>query len=211
MLQVGWPDRWPDPNAFLPTPAGGRDHVWVDVVDLAAWGAGATALLVLGGLVGGAVAGRTRPLGLLWDLMCFLPRAGHPYGPPCYAERVVPELVRRYHEWLDGGPERRVVVSAHSLGAVLAVASLLAARVELGPGCLRRLALLTYGVQLRPYFGRIFPELLGPARPRDRAGTRRPGVVRRPVGGARRRGPRRRPPRDRAGGRGRPDDACARC
>ena len=160
------PGRWPDPAAFTVVPGQG-EPLWLDVVDLAAWGAGATAVLVLGGLVGGAVAGRSRPLGLLWDLMCFLPRAGHPFGPPCYAERVVPELVRRYHEWLgddaaDDAARRRVVVSAHSLGAVLAVASILAARVELGAVAVGRLALLTYGIQLRPYFGRIFPELLGP-------------------------------------------------
>ncbi|WP_024287864.1 hypothetical protein [Cellulomonas sp. KRMCY2] len=131
-------------------------------VDGAVWGAGVTGLLVVGGLAGGALTGRTRPLGLVWDLICFLPRTGHPFGPPCYAERVVPELVRRYDEWLDQGPSRRTVVSAHSLGAVLAVASLFAAQAELGRAAVDRIALLTYGIQLRPYFGRMFPELLGP-------------------------------------------------
>lgn len=130
-------------------------------VDAAVWGVAVAGLGVLGGLVGGAVAGRTRPLGLVWDLICFLPRTGHPFGPPCYAERVVPELTRRWSEWLAVGADRRLVVSAHSLGAVLAVAALHTARVET-PGLIDRVALLTYGTQLRAYFGRMFPELLGP-------------------------------------------------
>ena len=150
--------------------AEGLGAVYAGVVDTAAWGAGLVGLAVVGGMVGGAASGRTRPLGLAWDLICLLPRTGHPFGPPCYAERVVPELVRRCSEWVTpagpapaGAARRRVVVSAHSLGAVLTVASLVAARAEHGPGLTDRISLLTYGVQLRPYFGRMFPELFGPA------------------------------------------------
>jgi hypothetical protein len=138
----------------------GLVYAWV--VDAAAWGAGLAGVRVVTGIVGGAVTGRSRPLGLLWDLICFLPRTGHPFGPPCYAERVVPELVRRYGDWLEP-TGRRVVVSAHSLGAVLVVASLFATWVEDGRRVLDRIALVTYGVQLRAYFGRMFPELLGPS------------------------------------------------
>ncbi len=140
------------------------------VLDKGDWVTGLAGVAVIGSFVGAGMLTNRRPLGLLWDLMCFLPRTAHPFAPPCYAERAVPEIADRTREWLDGAPDRRVVLSAHSLGAVLAVAALYA----LPKGYLHRVQLLTYGVQLRPYFGRIFPELLGPVvlgTPEVRAGA----------------------------------------
>jgi uncharacterized membrane protein len=128
---------------------------------------------VITAVAGGAATRNRRPLGLVWDLMCLLPRTGHALGPPCYAERAVPEIIRRIEWWLDGEqpngqPEpgrrhRRVVLSAHSLGAVLAVSAICAATKRTrGADTVQHLTLITYGSQLRPYFGRLFPELLGP-------------------------------------------------
>ncbi|WP_270889137.1 hypothetical protein [Pedococcus sp. 5OH_020] len=178
----------------------------------------AASLILAAAVVGVVAAGGTtssrsavRPLGILWDLACAVPRAAHPLGPPCYGERVVPEVLERCRRWLDGGRDahtdedtdedtdhdtdhdttitegsraglsrstRSVVLSAHSLGGVIAVSAILGApRPEYQPGdanrlpapCERgdwlvpRLALITYGTQLRAYFGRFFPELFGPA------------------------------------------------
>jgi hypothetical protein len=134
-----------------------ESHVaWV--MGKADWVTGLVGVALIGAFVGGGMLANSRPLGLLWDLMCFLPRTAHPFAPPCYAERAVPELADYTHEWLAGDDERVVVLSAHSLGGVLAVATIYALpKVDV-----ERIKLLTYGVQLRTYFGRIFPELLGP-------------------------------------------------
>ncbi|CAM3272527.1 hypothetical protein OCAE111667_01065 [Occultella aeris] len=139
-----------------------------DVTTWAIGAVGAAAVALLGAMLAGAVGTGARPLGILWDMLCFLPRAAHPFGPPCYAERAVPELRGRIDAWLGGAEydarslaapaDRRVVLSAHSLGAVLAVAVLLARPRDPATA---RIGLLTYGTQVRGFFGRYFPELLG--------------------------------------------------
>ncbi|MBZ2195106.1 hypothetical protein [Occultella gossypii] len=144
---------------------------WALPEDITTWAVGAVgaaALVLLGAMLAGAAGTGARPLGILWDMICFLPRAAHPFGPPCYAERVVPELRGRIDAWLGGAEAdgrslaapsgRRVVLSAHSLGAVLAVAVLLARPRDPATA---RIGLLTYGTQVRGFFGRYFPELLG--------------------------------------------------
>jgi hypothetical protein len=134
-----------------------------------------------------------KAVGILWDLTTFWPRAAHPLAPPCYAERVVPELLTRVRWALTPtavtGAERTVVLSGHSQGSLISVA--VASRLsdeELG-----RLRLVTYGSQVRALYGRIFPavfgsaavgyaETTGPARLRDpfpdmpRTGTPGPPV-----------------------------------
>lgn len=125
------------------------------------------ALAVVGvAVANAATAGRGRPLGLLWDLVAWLPRAAHPFGPACFSERAVPELADRIIRWLEPGgqpvPQRRVLLATHSLGTVLGVAALFHLAALGRADLLRRVRLLTFGMQLRPYFGRFFPELFGP-------------------------------------------------
>ncbi|MFG2648209.1 hypothetical protein [Streptomyces sp. NPDC048436] len=106
-------------------------------------------------------ASARRTIGILWDVGTFWPRAAHPFAPPCYAERAVPDLTWRMHTWTratraTGG---RLVISGHSQGSVLAAA----AAWQLWPSVRKRVALLTYGSPLERLYGRWFPAHFGPA------------------------------------------------
>jgi hypothetical protein len=135
--------------------------------NLSGWGIILAATLILAFMVKNAATSKEeRPLAILWDIMCFLPNAAHPFGAPSYSNRVVPELARRVSDWIDpqsgAGRKNRVLMSAHSLGAVVAIAAIFHLKASRPDLDFRRIRLLTYGVQLRPYFGRFFPELFGP-------------------------------------------------
>ncbi|WP_319463269.1 hypothetical protein [Micromonospora sp. RTP1Z1] len=95
-----------------------------------------------------------RAIGVLWDLGTFFPRTTHPFAPPCYAERAVPELARRVSELSQ---DQKVLLSGHSHGAALAAAAIL----QLPPETLRRVALLTYGSPLRRLYGHLMPAYFG--------------------------------------------------
>ncbi|QIJ61124.1 hypothetical protein [Streptomyces sp. JB150] len=103
-------------------------------------------------------ASARRTIGILWDVGTFWPRAAHPFAPPCYAERAVPDLTWRIDTWTrtTGG---RLVLSGHSQGSVLAAAT----AWQLSPATRRRVALLTYGSPLERLYGRWFPAHFGPA------------------------------------------------
>ncbi|WP_405091420.1 hypothetical protein OG767_29745 [Micromonospora sp. NBC_01392] len=107
------------------------------------------ALTVVG--VRGTRSSTGRMIAVLWELATFWPRATHPLAPPCYAERVVPDLSRRIRTLTAEGDD--IVLAAQSHGSVLAAATLL----QLPPDCLRRLALLTYVTPLTRLYARVFP------------------------------------------------------
>jgi hypothetical protein len=92
-----------------------------------------------------------RTVGIIWDLATFWPRAASPLGPPCYAERVVPELVHRA-TWL-ANEQGGVVLSGHSQGSVLVAATVL----QMPQPARRRTALITYGSPIHRLYMRAFP------------------------------------------------------
>ncbi|MET7966408.1 hypothetical protein [Micromonospora sp. NPDC005305] len=113
------------------------------------------AAAILGLVLGGLFAYRTpefrRYVGVLWDLGTFWPRAAHPFAPPCYAERAVPELSRRI-SYLTGQGQS-VLLAGHSHGSVLLAATVL----QLPPEVCARVALLTSGSPLSRLYAHWFP------------------------------------------------------
>ncbi|MFU8871604.1 hypothetical protein [Micromonospora sp. SL4-19] len=125
------------------------------VTDAGIW---VLSLLVVGLVILGISAYRStqtrRLVAVLWDLGTFWPRTVHPFAPPCYAARAVPELAKRVTALAARG---RVVISGHSHGAVLATATIL----QLPPTTLPRVSLLTYGCPLRRIYARLYPAYFG--------------------------------------------------
>ncbi|WP_406044171.1 hypothetical protein OG799_06820 [Micromonospora sp. NBC_00898] len=117
--------------------------------------AGIVVALVVGGLFAYRTAEFRRYVGVVWDLGTFWPRAAHPFAPPCYAERAVPELAKRicYLSERHAG----VLLTGHSHGSVLLAATVL----QLPPRVRQRVALLTYGSPLDRLYARLFPAYLG--------------------------------------------------
>ncbi|ONK15787.1 hypothetical protein [Streptomyces sp. MP131-18] len=125
---------------------------------LGSWlmGIGVVLLLAMGRRAYRDTASR-RTIGILWDIGTFWPRAAHPFAPPCYAERAVPDLSWRMGTWVDstGG---RLIISGHSQGSVLAAAAVW----QLDAATRSRIALLTHGSPLARLYGPWFPAFFGP-------------------------------------------------
>ncbi|AEB43696.1 hypothetical protein [Micromonospora maris] len=110
--------------------------------------------IVVLGLASYRSEGTRRSVAVIWDLGTFWPRTVHPFAPPCYAERAVPELAKRVSALARKGG---VILSGHSHGSVLAAATLL----QLPPEVLPRVALLTHGSPLHRLYSRLCPAFLG--------------------------------------------------
>ena len=111
--------------------------------------------LLLGGLFAYRTAWFRRYVGVLWDLGTFWPRAAHPFAPPSYADRAVPELAARITHLAER--HAGVLLCGHSHGSVLLAIAVL----RLPPRVRSRVALLTYASPLDRLYARLFPAYLG--------------------------------------------------
>lgn len=132
---------------------------------LSDFGSWVVAGFALGLIAIGALAWRNetarRVVGILWDVSCFWPRAGHALGPPSYPERAVPQLASRLRWLVNGERVHAVVLAAHSQGAILAAAAL--AQIQridkTNAETLGRIAFMTYGSPMLRLYWRTFPRL----------------------------------------------------
>ncbi len=98
-----------------------------------------------------------RGVSIIWDIISFWPHAVHPFVPRPYSQRTVVDLRNRIRWHLstidDPDVARPVVVCGHSQGSLIAFGALLL----LAPAERDRVALVTFGSQLRLIFPRAFP------------------------------------------------------
>ena len=108
-----------------------------------------------------------RQIGRVWDVLMFWPRTIQPFAPPCYAERVIPQL--RLHIDTLHRQGRRVVVAGHSQGSVIAcVATAIGPLPEevalLAPppsSPFWRVDLVVYGSPIAVLYERYYPAYFG--------------------------------------------------
>ena len=122
---------------------------------------------------------KRKTIGALWDVATFWPRAVHPFAPPCYGERAIPEVVDRVrllmgldasgqaqpgqgelaHQYGLTVPCGPVLLTGYSQGSIIApaVAAQLPPAVLSKPG----FALLTLACPARRLYGRAFPAYFG--------------------------------------------------
>lgn len=102
-----------------------------------------------------------KTVGVAWDVLTFWPRIYHPFAPPCYGERVIPQLFWHVRSRTGkDGAEGRVLLSGHSQGSVISAALLLQFHgSNVAPGC----AFMSYGSVLARVYRRMFPRYWGDA------------------------------------------------
>jgi hypothetical protein len=145
----------------------GPPEDWSGIVKVTAW-------IALGVVVGAVLAVRNglkdrgfrTKIGILWDVVSFWPRSFHPFAPPPYTARAVPEIQSRLKEVGDlndpsstsekaapSPPASAVILSGHSQGSVVSLAVI----ATLPPEVRRYVWLFTHGSPLATLYGRFFP------------------------------------------------------
>ncbi|HET8665575.1 MAG TPA: hypothetical protein VFM08_14765 [Nocardioides sp.] len=103
-----------------------------------------------------------RGANVVWDVISFWPHAAHPFVPTAYSQFAVHDLRRRIDFHLNPPDDvvaagqlrpRRLVLSAHSQGSLIAFATVL----WLSEKDRARTSLVTYGSQLQVAYPRGFP------------------------------------------------------
>lgn len=152
---------------YLRDKYGGAFQSWIDDSPPSSWNGivQAASWLALGTAFGAFMAVRrgmrdpafrTR-FGVLWDVATFWPRWFHALAPPAYTARAVPELQARVTEIVKGS-SGAAILSGHSQGSVVAVASIASMRPEV----LERIRLVTHGSPLARFYQRFFPAYFTP-------------------------------------------------
>ena len=122
-------------------------------VDLAGFVAMIAPLIAIGWFVVRASAspGNRRLVGVFWDLANYWPRWFHPWAPAPYNDIAIPALSSRVAKLVGEG--KRVIVSGHSQGAVMAIPMIRGLDQEVCDG----VSLLTYGCLLDRHYRELFP------------------------------------------------------
>lgn len=103
-----------------------------------------------------------RQIGRLWDVLMFWPRTISPFAPPCYSERVVPQLRLHIDRLHQAGSH--VVVAGHSQGSVIAAAAVAMGPLPDSPAPGRGSGmpdLVVYGSPISILYERIYPAYFG--------------------------------------------------
>ena len=131
---------------------------WSSLVTLSGWVVTLVPVLTVIAVRAGLNNPKTRrAISSLFDVVTFFPRRVHPFAPPCYGERAVPQLRWRIG-WLAKDNERDidVLVRSHSQGTVVTAAAILQ-----GVDHPDRVWLLTCGSPLVALYERHFTYYFG--------------------------------------------------